>query len=123
MARWRLLRNVPSLVGVRHGPRTLRGNTVDQIRPHFGWWNTRNGAHVCLQQLGIEGMSATVAPWTRPKSVDLATIRCPACGWIFTRVLGTIEPPKGEPFVEIEAVCQDRRCRKQFRVRVGIVAC
>lgn len=59
--------------------------------------------------------------WTRPKAVDPVTVRCPSCGTVFTRVLGTLHPQKGDPYVEIEAVCKDRRCRKAFTVKVGIL--
>jgi hypothetical protein len=68
-------------------------------------------------------MSAVVAEWKRPAAVDPVTIRCPACGTVFTRVLGRLHPPKGDPFVELECVCKDRRCRKAFTVKVGLVPC
>ena len=67
-------------------------------------------------------MSAVVTDWKRPAAVDPVTIRCPACGTVFTRVLGQLNPRKGEPSIEIEAVCKDRRCRRAFTVKVGVVS-
>jgi hypothetical protein len=67
-------------------------------------------------------MSVVVADWKRPSSVDPVTIRCPACGTVFTRVFGRINPQKGEPNIQLECVCKDRRCRRAFTVKVGIIA-
>lgn len=67
-------------------------------------------------------MSAVVADWKRPNAVDPVTIRCPACGAVFTRVFGHVNPPKGEPVITLEAVCKDRRCRRAFTVKVGFIA-
>ena len=66
-------------------------------------------------------MSAVAVDWKRQRAVDPVTIRCPACGTIFTRVLGQLNPRKGEPSIEIEAVCKDRRCRRAFTVKVGLL--
>lgn len=65
-------------------------------------------------------MSAVVADWKRARTVDPVTIRCPACGTVFTRVLGRLNPRKDEPTIEIECVCKDRRCRRAFTVKVGL---
>jgi hypothetical protein len=67
-------------------------------------------------------VSAVVAAWKRPNAVDPVTIRCPSCGTVFTRAFGRLNPPKGEPAIQLECVCKDRRCRRAFTVKVGLIA-
>lgn len=63
-------------------------------------------------------MSAVVADWKRPRTAEPVTIRCPACNTVFTRVLGRLNPKAADPKIEIECVCKNRRCLRNFVVKV-----
>lgn len=70
---------------------------------------------VTMQAAAPNVLSEHVETWSE--------IRCPACRMLFQRTTGIIDPPKGFAGVKIvmECVCKDRRCRRTFRVRIGMV--